>query len=758
MRKKMSKLYAAVVLIMISVFIVVSTFAYVLKSIPLGLDLAGGIEILYKVSSIDGEEVTQDDINATIATLNLRVNTFGLSEPSIVAEGSEFIRVRLPGVEDQNAARELLGSTAVLTFRDYQDNLLMTSDVLSSNPASVIQKDGQFEVQLKISDTNKFGEVTGDIAAMSPNNVLVTWLDYNEESDTYSSEKSACGTVSSNCISDASVNQSLSSSSVVITGVSEDQAKTLTELINSGSLSVDLTEEYVVAIDSSFGDIAIQASLLSGIIGIALIMVYMTINYRLAGFISSLGIILYTYVVFVLFFLFKGVLTLPSIAALVIGVGMSIDANVITFERIREELGQKHSLVQSFKEGTSKSFVTILDANITTLIIAIVLYIFGQSSIKGFATMFMINIFVTFVVMILFIRLILSLIVNSRIFDDRVSLFINVRKDVKENGFVDKVNKFDYVKHGMKFITCSIVILLIGVGFYFTKGLNLGVDFTSGTSIKAEIDASQFDDFVNSIDSEYTVVESSYVDTEGIAVVRLKEVLNENQISDVTLQTQEDFDSGVNVNKVSPSIGKQLFKNAGISLALGFILMVIYITIRFKSSFAFAALLALFHDLLMIIAIFAVFSLQINGAFIAALLAILGYSINDTIVVFDRIRENIDAFKSQVPSKKGKKAQIKVIAYPDLVEIVNSSLRSTLTRSLNTSLTAIIPVVALIIFGSKEILEFNIALLVGLIAGTYSSVFIASQIWVKLFKKGYYLEKKQGGLFDLSDEVHEKEF
>ncbi len=740
MKKKFNSIYAAVSLILLISVGIYFTFSTLLSNIPLGLDLGGGVEILYSVEPIDGN-LTQDDMDSTIATLNLRVNGLGLSEPYIVQEGDNYIRIQLPGASDQNEARRILGSTAVLSFRDYQDNLVMSADVLKEKPATASTDQlGRPAVQLAVADKSLFYEKTSYIASLTPNNQMPVWLDFDSEVNNYLEEQVSCGNFStSNCISDAYVSSGINGDAI-ITGVTKEDAEILVQLINSGSLRVNLVEEYITTVGASFGDIALKASILSAIVGIIIVMAYMTIFYRLAGLISSFAIIAYTYVVFLLFYLLGGVLSLPSFAALVIGVGMSIDASVITYERIKEELSSGLGIKQAFANGTKKSFTTILDANITTLIIAIILYIFGQSSIKGFATMFIINIFVTFVVIILLTRFIIKLLVNSNVFNKSEKIFVGYRDQ--------EVKNRDFVKHAKKMFIVSVTIIVIGMSSGFIRGFNLGVDFTSGTSITINQTEAVFKKYVTDIDKSYEVVSSNYVSSEGVGNVRINEVMNEDEITSITNYTDENYGSEVIINKVSPAIGKQLLRNALISLLLGFFLMVIYITIRFKKSFAFAALIALFHDLLIVLAIFGLFKLELNGTIIAALLAILGYSINDTIVIFDRIR---DSLNNKLTKRKT------TLTYEELEEVVNHSLSSTLMRSINTSITALLPVICLILFGSSEILEFNIALLVGLIAGTYSSIFIASQVWLKMFRNGYSSEKKKNSLFDLSDEVHEVE-
>ncbi len=738
----------SVLVIIVAMSLVSVFFAKVIDNTKLGLDLQGGIEILYSVKPIEEGSVNQEMIDSTIDVLNRRVNTFGISETVITQEGDNMIRVQVPGVDDQAHAREMLGSSAVLTFRDTDDNFLMGSEVLKPGKAKLTtDSTGKYAVKLSIDDPDKMREVTSKLTGQT----MTIWLDFEEGVDSFEVEKDACGTENSNCISAAVVQQELSSEAVISGNFTEEEASTLVGLINSGSLQVDLTEEYSTSIGASFGEEALSKSIISAIVGLVLIMLFIVYKYRFAGFISAIGLLFYTFCVFVIFYILGGVLTLPGIAALILGIGMAVDANVITYERIKDSLRSNSSLSDAFTYGNKDSMLTIFDANITTFIIAVILYIFGQTAIKGFATMLIINIFLTFVITVLFTRFILSGFVKSNYFNEKVNLFIRV----DENPYIaNKFRAFNYINKNKIFFMLSSIVIVAGLVFGQVKGFNLGIDFTSGTSIVSNMSNEDYKEFDKYLEENYDVVSTNYVESEKIGVIRLSDSLNKDQVNEVTTYLETNYESEALIQKVSPTIGESLIKNSIYSLLIATVAIVLYITIRFRSSFAFAAVAALLHDLFMMLAIFALIKFTISGDFIAALLAILGYSINDTIVLFDRIRSNINEKIRGLTtvSKKGKKNNKKavtsgVIEYDELKDLVNDSVKETVGRSLTTSFTTLLPIVTLVIIGAKEIMQFNIALAIGILFGTYSSIFIAAQVWLLFERKGYKFGDNEDGWF-----------
>lgn len=711
-------------LFIVSALILIPIF----KNINFGLDLQGGFEVLYEVSSLDGSEMTSDKLTSTYKTISKRIDTLGVSEPNIVIEGENKIRVELAGVTDVDSARERLSKVANLTFRDTNDNLLMNGDVISSAKIGS-DESGRPAVALSVKDKDAFYKATKKVSEMSDNRIVI-WLDY-EETDSFASEQYNCGSMSnSKCLSVASVSEGFASDVIIQGSFTNEEVENLASLISSGSLPTKLDEISSKTVSASLGENSLEKTLIAGIIGIVLIMILMTVLYHVAGFVTSVGIMIYSLLTFLIFWLVGGVLTLPGIAALVIGIGMAVDSCVISFSRIKEELKRGVKLKNAVKNGNKDSFMTIFDANITTLIVAVILFIFGESSVKGFATMLIISIFVTMFVMVFVVRWLINMVVNTGYFDNKEDLFIGFKKG-KNKGFL---KNFNFIKISKWPFIFTGIVTVIGVISIIFNGLNLGIDFKGGTSITINSNQVLVEENIKEdlTSLEYNVYEYEKLD-DNTVIVKISNALDKDEVLEVKNYLDEKYEASSDIGVVSNIVKKELVKNAIISLLLASIGIVVYVTFRFQFSYAISAIIALVHDVFIIIALFSIFKLEVNTIFIAALLSIIGYSINDTIVTFDRIKENINKkYKNKLKDKQ------------ELDELVDASLKETLIRSIITTITTLLPVICLIIFGSYEILNFNIALLIGLLSGTYSSVFIACQIWRLLFKKniGADLNKK----------------
>ncbi len=736
--------------VMVSLCIIVActvSFNPLLDKIHYGIDLQGGFEILYQVSPLDDKEKLDSDmVYNTYKSLLKRIDILGVSEPEITIEGDDKIRVKLAGVTNKEEAREVLSSTASLTFRDTSNILLMTSDVLGGNAKVTRDKNGKPAVSLSIKDKDKFYDVTNKISKTT-NNVIVIWLDYKEGEDSYSKEKDKCGSLSdSRCLSAATVSQGFASDVIISGNFTEEEATSLVELINSGALPTKLTEVSSRTVEASFGANSLNQTLIAGIIGICLVIILMIAIYRFSGFIASMGLVLYTLLSFLVFYLINGVLTLPGIAAMLLGIGMAVDANVISFERVKENLKIGHSLKEAYHIGNKDSLSSIIDANITTMIVAVILFILGESSVKGFATMLIINIIVTVLVMVIFVKFVLKLFVDCDFFDDKLGMFIgfNKKKIVKSKEIIVPFKKLEFVRNRKFFLSITAFIIVVGIVLSCLRGANLGVDFTGGTTVTVNTNENvSLSKLKNDLkDMKYTIKKTSKTDDD--VTVTIDEVLGKDEIKDLTNKLEEKYDSTTDIYVVSKIVKQELTKNAIYSLILASIAIVIYISLRFKFNYAVAGIVALLHDVTIVILFFCIFKIEITSIFIAAILTIIGYSINDTIVTFDMIRENYKTkYKNNI-----KKSE-------DLIDLVNDSVRLTIFRSILTTITTIIPVICLILFGAREILDFNIALLVGFIAGVYSSIYISNQLWLILedrkIKKTPIKPKKK----DDDDEIEE---
>ena len=677
-----------------------------------GLDLKGGFEVLYEVKRSDGKKLTKNDMDSTYDVLKRNVDALGVSEPEILMEGTDRIRVKLAGVTDIAAARKVLSSVANISFRDINDNLLMDSSVIKGAKLSYDEK-GNPAISLQVKDKDKFLDATTTISKKEQGqNLMVIWYNYEDGVNSFNLEKDTCGSEGSDCLSAATVSQGFASD-VIITGrFSKEEAERLATSINAGSITTKLSEISSSNVNASYGENVLTKTLIAGVIGMVIVIIFMTILYKFAGFISGVNLLLYMLLVMGIFWLIGGVLTLPGIAALVLGIGMAVDSCVITCERIKEELKNGSSIKIAYENGNKESWSSIFDANITTLIVAIVLFIFGESSVKGFATMLIITVFATMFIMVYINKRILKAFVNTKYFDKKPNSFLKYQsKKVKKER-----KQINIIKASKKCFITTLIFLVIGIGLFIYNGLNLGIDFKAGTDVTIKADKITVKEVKQDIKKlGYDLVSINKQENDEISVT-LNNELKEKGINEVNKFFEDKYDATTEINVVTNVVKQDLVKNAISSVVIAIIAIIIYISFRFKFSYAISSILALAHDLLFVIILFSVFKIEVNVIFIAALLTILGYSINNTIVVFDRIRENLNNNKSKLSKDV-------------LKDIVNKSINETVTRSIYTTITTLIPVICLIILGSKNILPFNIALIFGLIAGLYSSVLLAGQIW-----------------------------
>ena len=620
------------------IVVMVLCFIPLLKDVNYGLDLKGGFEVLYEIKPLDKEKLTSNMVTATYKTLTKRIDSLGVSEPEISIEGGNRIRIRLAGITDEDTARTMLGKTATLTFRDVYDNLLMTSDVLKANGAGY-NFDNGYVVTLAINDVDKFYKVTDEISKKSDNRIVI-WLDYEEGEDSFTMEEAYCGTESSKCLSAAKVSQAFAGNVQIEGNFTKEEVQTLSSLINSGSLPTKLDELSSKTVNATFGADSLNKTFIAGLIGISIIFIIMILLYHFAGLIASIGLAIYTFLVFLVFWLLGGVLTLPGIASLLLGIGMAIDANVLSFERIKEELRAGGSLKEVFKSGYTHSLTSIIDSNVTTLIVAIILFIFGESSVKGFATMLIISIFATIFVMVFVVKWLLKMFVDTNFFKNRVNAFINIRKKDVSKKKESRFAKLDYLKRRKIYFAVSSLIFIVGIIFIFTSGMNLSVDFKGGTdftisskeSIKEKTITTDFKSL------GYEKIEVSNINDKTV-YVKMTDTLKNDDIVKIKNHFQDKYEAGVQNGAVSTIVKRELVKNAITSLVLAIIGIIIYVSIRFTFHFAISAIIALIHDTFFVIAMFSIFGLEVNTIFIAAILTIIGYSINDTVVIFDRIRE-----------------------------------------------------------------------------------------------------------------------
>ncbi|HDY9429442.1 TPA: protein translocase subunit SecDF [Staphylococcus argenteus] len=733
--KKSSRIIAFLLLVVLLFAGMAATYKSVVKNVNLGLDLQGGFEVLYQVDPLHkGDKIDKKALQSTAQTLENRVNVLGVSEPKIQVEEPNRIRVQLAGITDQNEARKILSSQANLTIRDAEDKVKLNGSDIKQGSAKqeFKQETNQPTVTFKVKDKNKFKKVTEEISKKR-DNVMVVWLDF-KKGDSYKKEAQK---KNPKFISAASVDQPINSDSVEISGGFKGQegvkkAKQIAELLNAGSLPVDLKEIYSNSVGAQFGQDALDKTVFASFIGVALIYLFMLGFYRLPGLVAIIALTTYIYLTLVAFNFISGVLTLPGLAALVLGVGMAVDANIIMYERIKDELRIGRTIKQAFSKANKSSFLTIFDSNLTTVIAAAVLFFFGESSVKGFATMLLLGILMIFVTAVFLSRFLLSLLVSSNVFKNQYWLFgvnknkrHNISEGVDVHDLKTSFEKWNFVKLAKPLIGVSILIVVVGLVILYIFKLNLGIDFSSGTRVdfqsKQTISQQKVEQVVKDSGLKADQIQINGKDNK-VATVQFKDDLTRAQDNKLSDNIKSKFGDTPQINTVSPIIGQELAKNAMLALIYASIGIIIYVSLRFEWRMGLSSVLALLHDVFIIVAIFSLFRIEVDLTFIAAVLTIVGYSINDTIVTFDRVRENLQ--------------KIKVITTPEQIDdIVNRSIRQTMTRSVNTVLTVIVVVVAILFFGAPTIFNFTLALFIGLISGVFSSIFIAVPLWGMMKKR-----------------------
>ena len=702
--KKQKKLSKSVVVLLLTLILGILLIFTFIRKINFGLDLKGGFEVLYLVEGLQGEKLTDEDIKGAYKSIRNRIDTLGVSEPEIIIEG-EKIRVKLPGVQDENEARERLTTPAVLTFRNTSDEEVMNASVLSSPGASLDfdRQTGKPVVALKIKDNDTFYRVTKAISESS-DQLITIWLDY-EEGDSYKTAN--CGETSTKCISSATVKEGFSGNVVIQGNFSEEDAQELVDLINSGSLRVKLTEISTKTVDASYGSNTLKLIAVAGLITLLIISIIMVFFYNLSGFISVVSLILYIGLVFMFYSLIDGVLTLTGIAALILGIGMAVDGAIITLEKIKEEIASGKNLKNAYVDGNKRSLISLVDANLTTFIAAVVLFIFGESSVKGFATMLMLTIIVTGISMVLVNRYLLSSFIYTNIFDEKEKILLGkIKKSKVRNNL--KMSKYN--------IILVVLIIITGIIMLFTKGINLGVDFKGGSAITLKSEEKINVNNVKELLNKYTINEETKINDKEY-YLKISETLSSDEIKDVK-SSLEKLNLDADISSISNLVKKDLTVNAIKSLLIAGIAILIYIAFRFASTYALSSIIGVLSDVFVTVSLFIILKIEINFIFIAGILTIIGYSVNNTIVVFDMIRDKMKSVKNITEEK--------------IKEVVNLSTSITLRRNLLASITTLTAVIVLLLMNTKGVKEFNLTILFGLTFGTFSSLFIAPYIWQKL--------------------------
>jgi SecD/SecF fusion protein len=672
-----------------------------LSDIKLGLDLAGGVSITYEAVK---ENPTTEEMNDTVYKLQKRVENYD-TEAVVYKEGNNRINVDIPGVEDANKILEELGQAGALEFKDEAGKVVLDGADIQSADAAIsnnnsVSKEYLVELVLTADGTKKFATATTA-------NVGKTLSIYYDNK----------------LVSAPSVKEAITGGKAYIDGQeSYEEAKDLASIIRIGALPLELKEVRSNIVGAKLGAEAINTSLFAGIIGLALVIIFMTFLYRMPGFASSVALVIYVAIMLICLNIFNVTLTLPGIAGMILSIGMAVDANVIIFTRIREEITTGKTIRSSIKIGFHKALSAIIDGNISMIIVAAVLWFLGSGNVKGFAPTLIIGNIVSMFTALTVTRFIIKALCSIG-FDKEI--MFGRQKEFKQ---------FPFVKHTMKFFVFSAVIITIGIVSLFVNKaqigsvLNYGLDFKGGTSttvtfnetLPADIN-SQLETLVSGIinDSE---VDISQVQDSNEVIIKTKELdlAQRTEISDKLVENYSVDPQLITTESISGTISSDMRRDAIVSIIVALACMLIYIWFRFKDiNFAVSAIIALVHDVLIVIMVYAVTRISASSTFIACLLTIVGFSVNGTIIIFDRMRENIAAMRTK-----------------DSLEVmVDTSINQTISRCINTNLATFFTVLVLFLFGVDSIKDFAGPLMAGIICGTYTSVCFTGALW-------YFMKKK----------------
>ena len=692
------------------------------KDINLGLDLAGGVSITYEIQE---DNPTSQDIEDTIYKLEKRIEGRS-TESQVYKEGDKRITVEIPGVTDANEILTELGTPGSLEFLDYTGYTAWSQ--------------GQDYTPLLTGSDVKAAQAYSDTSSneSTPYGVSLTFTDEGSEKFADATSKNIGSRIyiiyDGAVVSYPTVNTAITGGSASITGMETyEAADNLATYIRIGSIPLTLNEVSSNIVGAQLGQDAIHSSLIAAGIGFVLLCIFMIAIYRVPGVVATLSLIIYTTLVLFLVSVYDLTLTLPGIAGIILGIGMAVDANVIIYTRIREEIAAGKSVESSILAGYNKATSAIVDGNVTTLIAAIVLYIFGTGPVKGFATTLAVGNIVSIFTALVITKVIMKLLYNFGL--------------TKESMYGKTVHRRTYNILSIRKWTITVSVVLIVVGFVAmgvqsatgNRALNFSLEFVGGSTTSF------------TFDKEYSQseIENGIIpvikDAAGITEVQQQKVQNSTKVTfktkDLSLEQREAVEAAVTEDgsivesdTISSSVSSTMKKNAILSVVLATIAMLIYIFARFRDiKFALAAVMALLQDVLVVITFYAVFRVPVGNTFIACMLTIVGYSINGTIIIFDRIREMLKSANSKT----------------NITELVNSAVTSTITRNINTTITTLIMLVMLYILGVTSVKEFSLPLIVGIICGFYSSVFLTSSFW-------YILGGKKRGVIDEAISKKEK--
>lgn len=679
-----------------------------MKNIKLGLDLKGGVSITYQVKD---DNPTEEEMSDTIYKLQKRVEQYS-TEVSVYQEGDDRINVEIPGVTDANAILDELGKPGSLEFQTQDGETVITgSDVKTASAQSGQDDMGnkEYSVELDLTDegAEKFAEATEANVG-------------KQISIIYDGE----------VISSPRVNEAITGGQAYITGnFTYEEADNLASTIRIGGLKLELEELRSNVVGAQLGEQAISTSVKAGAIGLAIVFIFMIFVYYLPGLAAGLALIIYTELVLLILNAFNITLTLPGIAGIILGIGMAVDANVIIFARVREEMTRGKSVKNSLKTGFQKAMSAIVDGNVTTLIAAAVLWLKGSGTVKGFAQTLAIGIIVSMFTALVITRMIVYAFYAVGLRNEK--LYYRQKKERTPINFLGKKKVF------------FVISLVLIIGGFAVMGVNssrgngafaYSLEFEGGTSTNVtfneDYSIEEIDEkivpIVEEVTGDHNVQTQKVAGTNQVVIKTVTLELDQREaLNQAMVDNFQVDESKISAENISSTVSNEMRQDAIIAVIVATIFMLLYIWFRFKDiRFAASAIFALLHDVLIVLGFYAVARISVGNTFIACMLTIVGYSINATIVIFDRIREELH-YQSKTT---------------ELSEVVNKSITQTLTRSIYTSLTTFVMVAILFVMGVSSIREFAAPLMVGIICGAYSSVCITGALWYVMRTK---LGKKQ---------------
>ncbi len=672
-----------------------------MDDIKLGLDLAGGVSITYQAKE---ENPSAEDMKDTIYKLQQRVQNYS-TEAEVYQEGNDRINIDIPGVSDANAILAELGKPGSLIFMDSEGTTILTGDQVSAAQAGMIDGTTGKEYVVSLTFTE---EGTKAFADATTNNVgQPIYIIYDNE-----------------VVSAPIVQEAITGGQCTIDGIgSFEEAENLASTIRIGSLSLELEELRSNVVGAKLGQQAITTSLKAGVVGFVIVAVFMIAVYLIPGLASVIALCLYVGLILILLVSFNVTLTLPGVAGIILSIGMAVDANVIIFTRIKEEIGAGKSVKTAIENGFQKALSAIVDGNVTTLIAAAVLFWRGSGTVRGFASTLAIGIVLSMFTALFVTRFALNAMFAMGIQNPK---FYGTKKEKPAKPFL----KYRKICFALSLAAIATGFVFMGINKSSTGDiLNYSMEFKGGTSTNVTFNEEMSQE---RIESEVVPLVEEIT---GDADVQTQRVSGSNEViiktRTLNMEEREAFEKAmedsfgvekekITAESISGAVSQEMKQDAFVAVVIATICMLIYIWFRFKNiRFAASSVLALIHDVLVVIACYAAFKWPVGSTFIACILTIVGYSINATIVIFDRVRENL---------KEKRHDQT-------IEEIVNLSITQTFTRSVNTSLTTFVMVLVLYIMGVSSIREFALPLMVGIVCGTYSSVCLAGSLWFEMNRR-----------------------